>query len=214
MALVLHHSRARGTAKLVLIGIANHDGDGGAWPSIATLARYAGCSDRAVQRALRELLTLREVAVYRQEGGPQNMAPRARPNRYDVLVTCPPGCDRTKHHKVKPDDPEDPGPGLFTAGGEPGDNPPDRVDAGVTPPPARGDAGVTPGVTLVSPEPPTNPATESKQVTTDRARRGPTPATPAPVGILEQLRADLAAAHAAKVDALVEDTGGWGGPTP
>ena len=34
------------TDKLVLIGIANHDGDGGSWPSIATLAMYAASYTR------------------------------------------------------------------------------------------------------------------------------------------------------------------------
>jgi hypothetical protein len=38
VATVLNHSKARGRAKLVLIGIANHLGDQGAWPSISTLS--------------------------------------------------------------------------------------------------------------------------------------------------------------------------------
>ena len=38
MSLVLHHSVAQPTHKLILLGIANHQGDGGAWPSIETLS--------------------------------------------------------------------------------------------------------------------------------------------------------------------------------
>lgn len=45
------------TARVVLLGLANHAGADGtaAWPSIATLAEYAVCSTRTVQRKLREL---------------------------------------------------------------------------------------------------------------------------------------------------------------
>lgn len=153
IALVLHHSRARGTAKLVLIGIANHDGDGGAWPSIATLSKYAGCSDRAVQRALRELIGLREVAVHRQAGGPREMRDTARPNRYDVLVQCPPTCDRTRHHKVTEPSPQ-PVQTLWTDGVTPAS----PGDTSVTPP---GDTSVTPRVTPVSPEPSLEPSLET-----------------------------------------------------
>lgn len=45
------------TARVVLLGLANHAGRDGsaAWPSVATLAEYAVCSSRTVQRKLREL---------------------------------------------------------------------------------------------------------------------------------------------------------------
>lgn len=45
------------TAKLVLLGIANHarrDGSG-SWPAVSTLATYASCDVRTVQRALKRL---------------------------------------------------------------------------------------------------------------------------------------------------------------
>lgn len=210
IALVLHHSRARGTAKLVLIGIANHDGDGGAWPSIATLSKYAGCSDRAVQRALRELIGLREVAVHRQAGGPREMRDTARPNRYDVLVQCPPTCDRTRHHKVTEPSPQ-PVQTLWTDGVTPASPGDTSVTGGVTP---ASPGGVTPA----SPEPSIEHDPEAavvERVTTERARpcptcgasgaeecatasgrdhprrRGLTPATPAPVDLIAQIRADL-----------------------
>jgi hypothetical protein len=63
VSLVLNESKATGRAKLVLIGIANHLGDQGAWPSIATLARYANASERSVKRDLQELIALGELQV-------------------------------------------------------------------------------------------------------------------------------------------------------
>lgn len=98
MALVLHHSRASGTAKLVLLGIANHDGDEGAWPAIDTLATYANSGVRTVQYALRELEANDELGVALQDGNTR--APvHLRTNRYQVRVTCPPTCDRTARHR-------------------------------------------------------------------------------------------------------------------
>jgi len=63
MNLVLNHSKATGRAKLVLLGIANHFGDNGAWPSISTLARYANASERSVKRDIQELVELGELTV-------------------------------------------------------------------------------------------------------------------------------------------------------
>jgi hypothetical protein len=63
MNLVLNHSKATGRAKLVLLGIANHFGDNGAWPSIETLARYANASERSVKRDIQELIDLGELIV-------------------------------------------------------------------------------------------------------------------------------------------------------
>ncbi len=63
VSLVLNKSKATGRAKLVLLGIANHLGDQGAWPSIATLARYANASERSVKRDLQELVELGELKI-------------------------------------------------------------------------------------------------------------------------------------------------------
>jgi hypothetical protein len=63
VSLVLNNSRATGRAKLVLLGIANHLGDHGAWPSISTLARYANSSERSVKRDIQELVDLGELKV-------------------------------------------------------------------------------------------------------------------------------------------------------
>lgn len=94
------HSRSKGTARLVLLAIADHDGDGGAWPSIETLMRRAGNIDRrAVQRAIVNLESLGEIRRVIQAGGTPEMDNTRRPNRYEFLITCPDYCDRTKRHK-------------------------------------------------------------------------------------------------------------------
>ena len=59
IAAVLHHSEARGTDKLVLIGIAWHTNDNpefGCFPSQETLAAYSNVSVRQVRRALELIL--------------------------------------------------------------------------------------------------------------------------------------------------------------
>jgi hypothetical protein len=85
---VLHNSKAKGTTKLVLIGIANHEGDGGSWPSIATLCKYANCSDTTVRSAIKWLVKHNEVEVIRQGGGNAKTRADRRPNLYRVLVTA------------------------------------------------------------------------------------------------------------------------------
>jgi hypothetical protein len=120
MAIALHHSRAKSTARLVLVGIANHDGDGGAWPSIATLMKYTGSDRRTVQRAIDKLEALGEVRRGIQQGGKtgaqsDEFSDWHRPNLYHFLLKCPPDCDRSRNHKTTrtfvpdplPVDPED-----------------------------------------------------------------------------------------------------------
>lgn len=100
MALVLNHSKASGTDKLILIGIANHEGDGGAWPSIETLMRYANVNERAVQYALKRLEASGELVRKMNEGGTHTTRPDQRPNLYEIRVACPPECDRTTNHRL------------------------------------------------------------------------------------------------------------------
>ncbi|UVK60174.1 helix-turn-helix DNA binding domain protein [Arthrobacter phage Kels] len=100
MAVVLHHSKAGGTDKLVLLGIANHDGDGGAWPSIATLARYANVEPRAVKACIKRLVERGEITRERQAGGTRQMPDYSRPNLYHLKVVCPPECDRSAQHRI------------------------------------------------------------------------------------------------------------------
>ena len=84
MSLVLNHSKATGRAKLVLLGIANHQGDQGAWPSIATLARYANASERSVKRDIQLLVDLGELRVD-VNGAPSDS--QYKPNLYWVTVS-------------------------------------------------------------------------------------------------------------------------------
>lgn len=153
MAIALNHSRATGTAKLVLIGIANHDGDGGAWPSVATLARYAGTTPRSVQRAVDQLIELHEVRRHIQKGGTGLVDDPRRPNLYEFLLQCPADCDRSRHHRTRSQ-------GV-----------PMELSTGVTLA-SPGDAGVRGGVTPVSPKPTYNPTSTPKKKTPvpDRAR--------------------------------------------
>jgi hypothetical protein len=101
MAVVLHHSIASGSDKLVLLGIANHDGDGGAWPSVGTLARYANLSERAVRYSLKRLVESGELEVERQAGGNEDTRPDRRPNRYRVHVDCPSNCSGGTQHRLR-----------------------------------------------------------------------------------------------------------------
>lgn len=98
---VLHHSRAKGTDKVVLIGIANHHNpsDGTSWPSISTLAKYANASERSVSRSIANLVALGELSYGK------NAAPTThynKPNLYQILVGCPAECDGTYSHKEGP----------------------------------------------------------------------------------------------------------------
>lgn len=148
MAMVLHHSRAKGTAKLVLLGIANHDGDGGAWPSIATLATYANVHERNVQRSIDQLVSKGELVVHPNDGGTRDTPDRFRPNRYTVLVRCPSYCDRSAQHR---DTRRVSGRQLWFHGLSTGvSRTTPHLPTGVSHP-------TPPGVSLATPEPPTQP---------------------------------------------------------
>lgn len=77
------------TQKFVLVGIANHDGDGGAWPSINTLARYVGITPRSVQRALKELERCGLIVRHLNEGGTARTRNHSRPNLYELRMSPP-----------------------------------------------------------------------------------------------------------------------------
>jgi len=139
IAVCLHHSKSAGTDKLVLLGIANHDGDGGAWPSIETLAKYANTTERNVTRCIGNLITLGEVIRHTNQGGMAHYRNDKRPNRYDVLVRCPDLCDGTTQHRLRGDIQ---GIGVTSR------------DNGVTSRVERGDVGVTLTIQEPSIEPP------------------------------------------------------------
>lgn len=84
MARVLNEFPHGGTRKLVMLGIANHDGDGGAWPSVATLARYACVTPRNVQAALGKLADDGWIVVHQRQGGTTRTPDHARPNLYEI----------------------------------------------------------------------------------------------------------------------------------
>jgi hypothetical protein len=63
MNAVWRHSKSKGRARLVLLSIADHQGEIGAWPSIETLAKMVNSSPRSVQRDIQELINLGELQV-------------------------------------------------------------------------------------------------------------------------------------------------------
>jgi hypothetical protein len=101
LSIALHHSRSKGSAKLVLLGIANHDGDGGSFPKIATLAKYANIHPRNVVKCLNTLGALGEIIIHQQAGGTAKTPETIRPNLYEFILTCPADCDRTSSHRLK-----------------------------------------------------------------------------------------------------------------
>ena len=94
----LNHSKAQGAAHIVLLNIANHQGEQGAWPSIPTLARLAKVSDRRVQQILNELVEMGELKIEARAAGYGSI----KTNRYWVTITCPATCDGSfAHREVK-----------------------------------------------------------------------------------------------------------------
>ncbi len=154
LTIAFHHSKAVGAVRCVMLGIANHDGDGGAWPSIATLAKLANTSERNVQKAIAKLEELGEIRRYVQAGGDHRVDNHRRPNRYQVLLECPPWCDRTSRHR----DRYEPVAMDLTEGVNPS---------------SPGEPPFTPGVNPSSPKPSYNhptTKTEKKSHVSDRAR--------------------------------------------
>lgn len=79
---VWEHSESKGTARLVLLALADHAGsDGGdAYPSVTRLALRCGVSKRTVQEALKVLVSLGELVIDKQ-AGPHGA------NRYQIAMT-------------------------------------------------------------------------------------------------------------------------------
>lgn len=63
MNAVWKQSRSDGRARLVLLAIADHQGEIGAWPSISTLAKMVNASERSVQRDIQYLQSIGELKV-------------------------------------------------------------------------------------------------------------------------------------------------------
>lgn len=70
MSWVWKKSKATGTAKFVLLAIADNAWDDGsnAWPSITTISRKTGLSERTVQRCIQNLFEINELTVYDRPG--------------------------------------------------------------------------------------------------------------------------------------------------
>jgi hypothetical protein len=79
---VWENSRSKGTARLILLSLADHAGqDGGdAYPSVARLSRRCGVSERTVQEALKVLVSLGELTI-EANAGPHGV------NRYQISMT-------------------------------------------------------------------------------------------------------------------------------
>jgi hypothetical protein len=67
MQSVWRESASDGRARLVLLAIADHQGEIGAWPSLETLARMVNSSVRSVQRDIQYLQQLGELLVLTQK---------------------------------------------------------------------------------------------------------------------------------------------------
>jgi hypothetical protein len=96
---VMHHSKATGTDKLILIGIAWHigpDPEDGCWPRISKLAKYANTTERSVQRSLTKLIEMGEIERVLNGGLART---GKKPNCFYLLVNCPPGCSSFPQHK-------------------------------------------------------------------------------------------------------------------
>lgn len=70
--------------KLLLLGVAVHDGEGGSWPSVSTLSTYAGIAERNVRAGLAKLQAAGWIEVHRNEGGTRNTRADRRTNLYVV----------------------------------------------------------------------------------------------------------------------------------
>lgn len=93
LTLALYHSKATYSNRLVLIAIANFEGENGAYPSIDTIGRLAGnLNRRTVQRSIDSLIEMGELQEVRRDGVT---------NLYKITITCPDDCDTSSYHRKK-----------------------------------------------------------------------------------------------------------------
>jgi hypothetical protein len=81
MQAVWQESEAVGRARLVLLAIADHQGEIGAWPSIETIAKMVHASERSVQRDIQDLHEMGELIVLWRQAPTRN---RHKANLYWV----------------------------------------------------------------------------------------------------------------------------------
>ena len=72
MNAVWRESKSDGRARLVLLAIADHQGEIGAWPSLKTLATMVNASERSVQRDIEYLVEIGELEVHYQQAPTRN----------------------------------------------------------------------------------------------------------------------------------------------
>lgn len=99
MVQVLEHSQSEGKELLVLIAIAERDGEGGAWPSMSWLAKRGRVTESYARRLVRKLEESGEIITDLNGGGGIRTAQHMRTNRYSVNIPCPWYCDRTPEHR-------------------------------------------------------------------------------------------------------------------
>jgi hypothetical protein len=83
MNAVWRESKADGRARLVLLAIADHQGEIGAWPSVRRLAQMVNSSERSVQRDIQYLQKIGELRVEVQNAPTQG---QYKSNRYWVTL--------------------------------------------------------------------------------------------------------------------------------
>jgi hypothetical protein len=83
MNAVWRESKSDGRARLVLLAIADHQGEIGAWPSIKRLAQMVNASERSVQRDIQYLQKIGELRVEVQNAPTQG---QYKSNRYWVTL--------------------------------------------------------------------------------------------------------------------------------
>lgn len=83
MNAVWQHSKSDGRARLVLLAIADHQGEIGAWPSIATIAKMVNSSERSVQRDIQHLQNIGELKVEVQNAPTRN---QYKSNLYWIML--------------------------------------------------------------------------------------------------------------------------------
>jgi predicted ArsR family transcriptional regulator len=82
MTEVWEHSDAEGTARLVLLALADHADDEtrASWPSVAHIARKTRVSPATARRQLHALQELGEIRIQQNAGGTQKTPEGRRPN--------------------------------------------------------------------------------------------------------------------------------------
>jgi hypothetical protein len=83
MNAVWNNSKSKGRARCVLLAIADHQGEMGAWPSLDRLAKRVNGSKRSVQRDIQDLIALGELKVDTRSAP---MGGQYRANRYWVTL--------------------------------------------------------------------------------------------------------------------------------